>query len=216
MRNMLKYFSVFILMASLLLGNLAYAQQENKTTPAPQGKISNLKLTDTDFGLGPKNAKVVIVEYASLTCGHCSEFHTLVLPQLRKEFVDTGKVRYVYRDFPLDRLSLGAAMVARCAGKDNFFGFIDTFYRVQSQWAEATDPISALNKLARLGGMDQNTFDRCLTNKNIQDAILSRRLEAVKEFDVRSTPTVFINGDKYSGGMPLVQFQKIIRDRLSK
>jgi len=216
MQNMLKYLSIFIFIASLLLGNQTDAQQKNKQTLAPKGKITDLKLTDTDFGLGPKNAKVVIVEYASLTCGHCAEFHTLVLPKLKKEFVDTGKVRYIYRDFPLDRLALGAAMVARCAGKDNFFGFINTFYSVQSQWAEASDPISALNKIARLGGMDQKTFDQCLIDKEIQDVILSQRLEAVKEYDVRSTPTVFIDGDKYSGGMPLKKFQKIIRDRLSK
>ena len=213
---MLKVLSIFVLTGSLLLGDPAFAQHKNTAIPAPQGRVNNLRITDADFGLGPKNAKVVIVEYASLTCGHCSEFHTLVLPELKREFIKTGKVRYIYRDFPLGRFALGAAMVARCAGKDNFFGFIDTFYRVQPQWAEAADPISALNKLARLGGMDQDTFDRCLINKDIRDGILRQQLEAVKEFDVRSTPTIFINGDKYSGGMPLKQFQKIIRDRLSK
>ncbi len=216
MQNMLKYLSIFIFMASLLIGNHTDAQQKNTENLAPKGKITDLKLTDTDFWLGPKNAKVVIVEYASLTCGHCAEFHTLVLPKLKKEFVDTGKVRYIYRDFPLDRLALAAAMVARCAGKDNFFAFINTFYSVQSQWAEASDPISALNKIARLGGMDQKTFDQCLIDKEIQDVILSQRLEAVKEYDVRTPQPVFIDGDNYSGGMPLNQFQKIVRDRLSK
>jgi len=213
---MLKYLSIFVFIASLLAGNHAYGQQTNKGNPEPQKRISDLKITNTDFSLGSKNAKVVIVEYASLTCGHCSEFHNGVLPKLKKEFVKTGKVRYIYRDFPLDRFALAAAMVARCADKDNFFGFIDTFYRVQSQWAKAADPISALNKLARLGGMDQNTFNQCLINKDIQESILNQRLEAVNNFDVRSTPTVFINGDQYSGGMALKQFQKIIRDKLSK
>jgi protein-disulfide isomerase len=213
---MLKVLSIFVLTGSLLLGDPAFAQHKNTAIPAPQGRVNNLRITDADFGLGPKNAKVVIVEYASLTCGHCSEFHTLVLPELKREFIKTGKVRYIYRDFPLDRFALAAAMVARCADKDNFFGFIDTFYRVQSQWAKAADPISALNKLARLGGMDQNTFNQCLINKDIQESILNQRLEAVNNFDVRSTPTVFINGDQYSGGMALKQFQKIIRDKLSK
>ena len=104
------------------------AAQNNAQPPQPHGNVADLKVTDKDYTLGPKDAKIVLVEYASLTCSHCAQFHTQVLPGLKKEFIDTGKIRYIYRDFPLDRLALGAAMIAQCSGRDTFFGFIETFW----------------------------------------------------------------------------------------
>lgn len=216
MVNMLKVLGILVAFTWLWVGGLALAQNVDANPPQPQGNVADLKITDEDYSMGEASSSVVMVEYASLTCGHCAEFHTLVLPKLKKEFIDTGKVRYIYRDFPLDRLALAAAMVARCAGRNNFFGFIETFYTVQSQWSEASNPLSALNRIARLGGMDQTSFDQCLGKADVQNGILARRLEAVKEFKIRSTPTVFINGDKYSGGMSLAHFQAVLRTRLSK
>ena len=214
MRNMLKHLAVPAAMLLVLTASPAAAQ--DSAPPAPNGRVADLKLTKDDYALGPADAKIVVVEYASLTCPHCAQFHTQVLPGLKKEFIDTGKIRYVYRDFPLDRLALGAAMIARCSGRDSFFGFIDTFYGAQAQWSRASNPADALAKLARLGGMSQNRFDQCLKNVEIQNAILEQRLEAANEFKVQATPTVFVNGDRYGGGMTLDQFRTLLNGMLSK
>lgn len=216
MRNMLNKFGIAL--AALMLIGSAPALAQNKVVepPAHTGTVSDLKLTDKEYAMGPADAKVVLVEYASLTCPHCARFHTSVLPDIKKEFVDTGKVRYVYRDFPLDRLALGAAMVARCAGRDSFFGFIDTFYAAQGQWSRASNPISALGNLAKLGGMSQTKFEACLKDVEIQNGILQQRLEASNEFNVQATPTVFVNGERYGGGMTLDQMRTLLNRKLAE
>jgi len=205
------------LAALMLIGSApALAQNKDAEPPAPNGTVSDLKLTDKEYAMGPADAKVVLVEYASLTCPHCAQFHTSVLPGIKKEFVDTGKIRYVYRDFPLDRLALGAAMVARCAGRDSFFGFIDTFYAAQGQWSRASNPISALGNLAKLGGMSKSKFEACLKDVEIQNGILEQRLEASNEFKVQTTPTVFVNGERYGGGMTLNQMRTLLNRKLAE
>lgn len=216
MRNMLNKFGI-ALAALMLIGSApALAQNTVAEPPAPNGTVSDLKLTDKEYAMGPADAKVVLVEYASLTCPHCARFHTTVLPDIKKEFVDTGKIRYVYRDFPLDRLALGAAMVARCAGRDSFFGFIDTFYAAQGQWSRASNPISALANLAKLGGMSQTKFEACLKDVEVQNGILQQRLEASNEFKVQATPTVFVNGERYGGGMTLDQMRTLLNRKLAE
>ncbi len=166
--------------------------------------------------LGKADAPVTIVEYASLTCPHCAKFHVDTLPGLKKEFIDTGKVRLVYRDFPLDRNALAAAIVARCAGPARYFGFIHTFFASQSNWARSSNPVEALGKLARLGGMSKKDFDACLKNKAVSDAVLEQRLEGEKTYKVNSTPTLYINGGKYSGGLTLDQIRSVIGAMLKK
>lgn len=216
MRNMLNKLGI-ALAALMLIGSApALAQNQAAEPPAPSGTVADLKLTDKEYALGPADAKVVLVEYASLTCPHCARFHTAVLPGIKKEFVDTGKVRYVYRDFPLDRVALAAAMVARCAGRDNFFGYIDTFYAAQGQWSRASNPISALANLAKLGGMSQTKFEACLKDVETQNVILQQRLEASNEFKVQATPTVFVNGERYGGGMTLDQMRTLLTRKLAE
>jgi protein-disulfide isomerase len=216
MRNMLKHFGITLAVLLLAGTGPVLAQTTAAEPPKSSGKVADLKLTANEYTLGPADAKIVIVEYASLTCPHCAQFHTQVLPGLKKEFVETGKVRYVYRDFPHDRLALGAAMIARCAGRENFFGFIDTFYAAQGQWTGASNPLSALGNLARLGGMSQKKFDACLKNVEVQNEILRQRLEAANEFKVQSTPTVFVDGERYGGGMSLDQVRTLLNRKLAK
>ena len=216
MRQMLKFFVALALVLKLLAVDPVAAEGKAAPPPTPDGHVSDLRISDTDYSLGPKDAEIVLVESASLTCPHCAQFHTQVLPALKKEFIDTGRVRYIYRDFPLDRMALGAAMIARCSGRETFFGFIETFYGAQSSWSRSPKPAQALAKLARLGGMLQNKFDQCLQNAKIQNEILQQRLQASSDFEVRTTPTVFVNGERYVGGMSLKQFRTLLKSMGAK
>lgn len=184
--------------------------------PRSEADFGVIEIGADEFTLGRADAPVTIVEYASLTCPHCARFHADILPALKTEFIDTGKVRLVYRDFPLDRLALAAATTARCAGRDRYFGFIDTFFARQANWARDSDPLGALGRLARLGGMSQADFDACLKNQAIGDAVLKQRLTGEKKFKVNATPTLFINGAKYSGGLTLDQMRVVIAALLAK
>ena len=107
-------------------------------------------------------------------------------------------------------------MVARCAGRDSFFGFIDTFYAAQGQWSRASNPISALGNLAKLGGMSQSKFEACLKDVEVQNGILQQRLEASNEFKVQATPTVFVNGERFGGGMTLDQMRTLLNRKLAE
>lgn len=167
-----------------------------------------------DMVMGAADAPVTIIEYASLTCPHCARFHAETLPKLKESYVDTGKVKYVFRDFPLDRVALTAAMVARCAGPSRYFGFLDVFFRQQAQWAAGNDPqkmVDSLKRLARLGGMSEAQFDACIQNREVQDAILAQRLGGEKEFGVSSTPTLIINGRKHAGALSFEEIEKAIK-----
>ena len=215
-RIMLNYRVVIAAFLALFLVTPIVAIADLKKLPTPSGNFADLKINNEDFTLGPKGAKVVLVEYASLTCPHCAYFHTEVLPSIKKEFIDTGKVRYVYRDFPLDRLALGGAMIARCSGKEKFFGFIETFYKAQSSWSRAAKPAEALAKLSRLGGMGQDKFNSALRNSKLQNDILQQRLQAVNEFGVQTTPTIFVNGARFNGGLTLGQLRTLLENLVSK
>ncbi len=190
--------------------------QAGAVTPMPDGNFGAMNIVAGDFVMGKADAPVTIVEYASLTCPHCAKFHSDTLPGLKKEFIDTGKVRLVYRDFPLDNSALAASMVARCAGQARYFGFIHTFFASQSNWARSSNPVDALAKLALLGGMSKTDFDACLKNKEVGDAVLAQRLEGEKTYKVNSTPTLYINGGKYSGGLTLDQIRSLIGAMLKK
>jgi protein-disulfide isomerase len=182
--------------------------------PKPAATFGDMKVSDADFIRGDKAAKVTLVEYASLTCPHCAHFHNEILPTLKKEYVETGKLRVVYRDFPLDKLALTGSVVARCAGKDRFFGFIDALYASQQSWGRDANPLAAIARIARLGGMDQAAFDACLKREDLNDAVLRQRLEGDKTFGVNSTPSIFINGERYGGGLTIPQYRAIIDAKL--
>ncbi|MBM3519108.1 MAG: DsbA family protein, partial [Alphaproteobacteria bacterium] len=130
----------------------------------------------------------------SLTCPHCAAFHAQSLPALKERYIDSGKVRLVFADFPLDRLALAASMVARCAGKDRYFAFIDVLFKQQRAWATASDPIAAIKKLAKIGGMSEAAVDGCLADAALQEGIIKRSYDASKDHGIKSTPSFLING----------------------
>jgi len=165
-----------------------------------------------DMVLGNDKAPVTIIEYASMTCPHCAHFQETTFPELKKRYIDTGKVRYIFREFPLDNLAAAAFMLARCASVDDkgrYFALIDTLFRQQRQWA-VEKPIPPLLAIAKQAGFTEQTFNACLANQKTLDGIESVRQRAIKEFKVQSTPTFFINGTSYPGAMSIEDMAKLI------
>lgn len=160
--------------------------------------------------IGDPAAPVTMIEYSSLTCPHCAAFHRDTLPALKERYIDTGKVRLVIRDFPLDEAALKAAVIAHCAGPERYPAFVDVFFAQQERWARAEDPVQALKQLARLGGLGEERIDACLADRVMEDAVLRMRLEGQQQYDIRSTPTFIIGGKAYAGNRSVDEFAAII------
>jgi protein-disulfide isomerase len=161
-----------------------------------------------DLTLGSADAPITVVEYASMTCGHCAHFHTTVFPTLKERYVDTGKVRFVMREFPLDNLAAAASMLARCAGEGKTFPLISALFAKQEEWAFVKgDPRPELLKFAKQAGFTQESFEKCLTDQKLLDDIAATRSRAADTFGVSATPTFFINGKKLNG-VGLADFEK--------
>ena len=160
--------------------------------------------------IGDEKAPVTVVEYASLTCPHCAAFATGTFDAFKAKYIDTGKVRYVYRDFPFDQAGLRAAMMVRCAGQDHFFGLIAVLFKSQESWAGAKDPIEELAKIGRLAGLTKEQFDACMANKELLDGIVKVELDAQEQLKVNATPTFIVNGVKHEGNKSLEEFDKIL------
>lgn len=165
--------------------------------------------------LGAKDAPVTIHEYASLTCPHCAAFHRDTLAEIKAAYIDTGKARLVFHDFPLDRLALVAAMSARCAPPDRYFGFLEVLFRQQDQWARSTDPRAALLRIAKTGGLSEAQFDACVTDQGLGNAIRQRAEEESRRHKVQSTPTFLIGDKRIEGAAPFAQFKAVIDAQLA-
>jgi len=139
---------------------------------------------------------VMIVEYASMTCGHCAAFHELVLPHVKSELIDTGKARLVYRDFPLNGPAVKAAALSRCMPEARFFPFVAGVFKTQQTWVQNPDIESALVKMAALAGLDEEKSRACLANKPLEDQILKVMQEAQVKYNINSTPSFVFYDDK--------------------
>ena len=154
-----------------------------------------------DFSIGSADAPVKIVEYASFTCPHCAHFHETVFGQLKTNYIDTGKVHFTLREVYFDRYGLWAAMVARCGGEMRYFGIHDILFAKQSEWAASEDPMQVVNNLKAIGlsaGIDQATLDACLNDQAQAEALIAQFETNMAADDVQGTPTIFVNGVKYS------------------
>jgi protein-disulfide isomerase len=161
---------------------------------------------------GSRDAPVTIIEYASMTCPHCADFDINVYPVLKRRYIDTGKVRYILREFPLDPLSAAGFMLGRCTGK--YFAMIDELFRNQTDWVVA-NPIPALLKIAKQAGLTRQQFNACLSNQKLLDGIDWVRGRAAEEFGVNSTPTFFINGMIHRGEMTIDELEKLLAPALA-
>jgi protein-disulfide isomerase len=164
--------------------------------------------------LGAADAPVTIIEYASMTCSHCADFHNRTYPALKERYIDTGKVRYILREFPLDPLATAAFMLARCAGENRYFPLVEALFRQQREWAFQRQPLEPLRALARQAGFTEQTFNACLTNQKLQTDVEQVRDRAATKFGVNSTPTFFINGEMTRGALSIEELEKKIRPYL--
>jgi protein-disulfide isomerase len=187
------------------------AQAQDAAAPTT---VAGLSYDDimVDRIIGNADAPVTIIEYASLTCPHCAAFQADTLPELKKEFIDTGRVKMILREFPLDGLALRAAMMARCAPPARYEQLVNVLFSSQGQWARAKDPISALANIGKLSGMDAATVEACLSDQALADRVIQVRLDGEKQFGIASTPTFIVQGRKVEGAQGFGTFKKIIEE----
>ncbi len=163
-----------------------------------------------DIVQGAPNAPITIVEYASMTCSHCAHFHETVYPTLVKSYVDTGKVKFILREFPLDPLATAGFMLARCGGVDKRNAVVDLLFTQQKNWAFVDKPLEALSSLLKQTGMSQASFEACLKDQKLYDAINDVRERGSQKFGVTATPTFYVNGTKVTGELNTDTLAKIL------
>jgi protein-disulfide isomerase len=185
-----------------------------QAVPQPEGSVDIEKLMAPgplpEVSIGKADAPVTIVEYMSMTCPHCAAFHNETFDAIKVKYVDTGKVRFILREFPLDNKAVAAIMLARCAPEGQYFPLVSALFKSQMTWASAQDARGALMQMSKLAGFTQESFEACLTNQKLLDEVLKVRETGGKEFGVSSTPTFFINGQRYAGGMSVAEMSAII------
>lgn len=175
--------------------------------PQVEGRLADLL---ADKVMGRTDAPVTIIEYSSLTCPHCATFHLETLPKIDEAYIATGKVRLIYRDYPLDSLALAAAMVARCAGTRKYFGMLEILFRNQKTWARSSNPVEEIERMARFAGMSKADVGGCLNDAELMEEIQQRAKAAGKAYAFDSTPTFFIGGQRVSGAEAFEVFQGVI------
>ncbi len=165
-----------------------------------------------EMELGNKDAKVTVIEYASASCPHCAAFYTDVFPTVQKNYIDTGKIRFIFREFPHNDAALGAFMLARCAPKEKYFPLVDVFFKTQETWVP--NPLKGLQDIALQAGFTEDSFKACIANKDVAKGILDVRNKA-DGFGVTGIPTFFINGKKYDDSPELAPFTKYLDSLLA-
>lgn len=187
--------------------------------PAPTAAVPSpsreelLQLRDSDFYLGNKDAKVAVIEYSSLSCPHCAEFHNTVFPKLSEEYINPGKVLFIHRDFPLNGPALKAALLAQCS-REQYFTFLKVLFSTQSKWAFSQDFMKVLEVTAKLGGISKEKFDGCMSDKKLEQHVLQTRKDAAEVLKVQSTPTFFVNGEEVKGVNGYDAFKTIVDKHL--
>ena len=179
---------------------LADKEKPAEASPLTKENVAILSPKPTDIILGDNNALTTVVEYSSLSCPHCAHFHEDVLPTLQKEFITTGKVKWIMRHFPLNDPAMKGSELVECAGGDKRQNFIKVLFDMQSQWAfDETGYLKALKQIAAVGGVDAAQFDSCMADKALETKILTMRQDAQDKLAVKGTPTFFIDGKLFTG-----------------
>lgn len=188
-----------VLATAGLLGACSADSADNEKTALPDGLQERT--------LGDANAPIKVIEYASMTCPHCAAFHNNTYGALKEKYIDTGKVQFAFREFPLDPVALSVALVARCAPEDKFFNVVDVYFKSQSVWRNS-NAYEGIVEVAKQLGFTKQSVDACLTNEEELEKINSIRTHGAEVLKVDATPTFFINGKKLAGALPLSTFEE--------
>ncbi|MDR6431534.1 DsbA family protein [Brucella pseudogrignonensis] len=203
-----------ISLAGAAAAGLAFAGNASAQARSAEASVDAAKVAEAgklkDMVYGKADAPVTIVEYASLTCSHCADFAVNTFPTIKEKYIDTGKAKLIFREFPFDPRATAAFMLARCAPEDRYFPMVEVFFKQQQQWAGAADGEAALLQIAKLAGFTQESFKACLTNQQVLDDVRATMERGSTEFGVNATPTFFINGQKYAGALSVDEMSAII------
>jgi protein-disulfide isomerase len=202
--------AMLIALAAFSLFSVSYADEQ--APPAAPAQVDESPLPE--IAIGKADAPVTIIEYSSLSCPHCAAFHRDVFPALKSEYIDTGKARYVMREFPLNESALAGAVLARCLDPSRYVAFADLLFSKQEEWAYKQDALTPLKDIAKQAGMTSDEFDKCIDNEALQKKILDVRDEGQKK-GVNATPNFFINGTQLTGAPTLESFAEAMKPYLS-
>ena len=213
--NKTKIFIIGAVALAALIGGIVYWRSGSDATTVTTGENKDVDVAVLmapgpleDVSLGKADAPNTIVEYASMTCPHCAQFHTAVLPELKEKYIDTGQVRLILREFPLDGLAMAAIMLARCAGPDRYYPMVDALFETQKTWAmPGADGKEKLLVIAKQAGFSKEKFDQCLADKELFEKIVETRKIAHEKFGVDSTPSFFVNGKRLTGEHQFKDFE---------
>ena len=171
--------------------------------------------TDEEIFLGNKDAKIVVIEYASMTCAHCANFHKKVYPKIKENYIDTNKIKFIFRDFPLDKQALFASVLAKCAPKEKYFDFVKLILETQKKWISNDETfIDKLKNIGKLAGLNEAKINECFKNEQLVDNIIKISSDGEKKYNISSTPSLIINEKKYSA-MSYESFEKIIESLIN-
>ena len=174
------------------------------------------RMQPDDVVIGQPDAAVTIVEYSSMSCPHCATFYNNVFPQLKEKYIDTGTVKFTNRQLPLNEPALRAGMLIHCVGEERNPKFTKVLFELQDKWAFERNFLESLKKIAAVGGFSNEQFDACMANKEVEEAVLESRQEAVNQLNVNATPTFFVNGKELSGNVNLAVFDSAIEEALAR
>ena len=218
------YVALVTILSLVLLSGATWAQGHEGHNHGPSGHdlkeapVEELNKAGPlpEISIGKPDAKITIIEYASMTCGHCGRFHRDLLPKLKSKYINTGIARLVVREFPLNYTAMAVSMLARCVDPEKTYDVIDSMFERQQQWLRRGDVRDDLRGIMREFGMTEEAFKRCLVNQALFQQIKEIRQRAIDAFGVRSTPTFFINGKPLVGPQSIDEFGNIIEPMLKQ
>ena len=204
----MRYIAFILSLISLNIGtsSISFAEEAKNDSAAQQV----FSLQKDDMYLGDEKSPIVFIEYSSTTCPHCADFHKDIFPQIKDNYIDTGKVLYILRDLPTNKASLMAAKLAHCSNNTaQYFDFISAMMESQSIWAFNKNYQDSLMNIGKLAGLTQNKITDCFNDSKLEESILKKALDASKVIDIQYTPTFIINGKKFEGSHQYAEFKKI-------
>ena len=169
-----------------------------------------------EFVLGNPNAKVTVIEYASLTCPHCANFHATTYPQLKKAYIDTGKIRFAYRDFPLDGMAMAAALISRCVDPAKGYKLVEALFTNQRTWVSAPFPLEPLHKHSEEAGIPKAEVDKCLADRDLLKSMREEQDRAEQKYEIQATPSFIIGDEGLAGEQTFDEMALVIERQLAK